>query len=47
MHYLTMFTTNELITMTNTINTHNEVQCYTPNYFLNTKQIYTLQTKLN
>jgi len=25
MHYLTMFTSNELITMINTINTHNEV----------------------
>ncbi len=25
MNYLTMFTTNELITMINTINTHNEV----------------------
>jgi len=25
MHYLTMFTTTELITMINTINTHNEV----------------------
>ncbi len=41
MHYLTMFTTNELITMINTINTHNEVQYNISNYFLNTKQIYT------